>query len=129
MKTVLWKFYFWIVVFLDGMAFVMPQDVMQRRAWETLDMGFLATAFFGLFGFCWGRPLLGRVFWQVFLACFVGWTCFYMYFLTPLSALAVQADHLKISVRLLATVGLVPHLPLLVALYLYAFRRQDLWRI
>lgn len=130
MKTMVWKFYFWVVFSLDMISFVTPLGVSeQRRVWETLDMGFLLIGFIGLFGFCWDKQMFGRLFWQIFLPCFLTWICFYLYILTPLPSVAAQAVRFRFPVHVITSVALVPHIPLIIGLYLYAFKRPEFWRI
>jgi hypothetical protein len=120
----LWKFYFWLVLALDMTAFVMPQ---QRRVWETVDMGMFLLALFGLFGFCWGKRMLSRLFWQVFLVCLLLWIGCYAFVLAPIPAVASQAGSMKLPVQLLSSLAIVPHIPLIAALYLYSFRSAEIW--
>jgi hypothetical protein len=125
MKTMLWKFYFWVVLALDMTAFIMPQE---RRIWETFDMGFFLVALIGLFGFCWGKQMVGRVFWQIFFVGLLSWIGCYVFILTPVSSVISQADSLKLPSRVLSSLAIIPHIPLIAALYLYSFRRSDIWQ-
>jgi hypothetical protein len=124
MKTMLWKFYFWVILALDMIAFVMPQ---QRRVWETVDMGVFLLALFGLFGFCWSKQMLSRLFWRISLVCLLAWIGWYAFVLAPVPAVASQAAGMKLPSRLLTGLAIVPHIPLVVALYLYAFRSAEVW--
>jgi hypothetical protein len=81
MKTMLWKFYFLVILSLDMIAFSMPR---QRRLLETIDMGIFLIALFGLLGYCWSKQLLIRLFWWVFLACLLVWIGFYTFVLRPI---------------------------------------------
>jgi hypothetical protein len=42
---------------------------------------------------------------------------------------AAQAVRLRFPVRVLSSMALVPHIPLIIGLYLYAFRRPEFWRV
>jgi hypothetical protein len=129
MKTMLWKFYFWVVLTLDLIAFVTPLSLQQgRRVWETVDMGVFLLALVGLFGFCWGKKMLSPLFWQVFLACFLLWMGWYVFAVAPLPHVSSRANSLHVPSQLISSLAIVPHLPLIVALYLYSYKSAELWR-
>jgi hypothetical protein len=129
MKPMFWKFYFWVVLSLDLIAFVTPLGLQQdRRVWETIDMGVFLLAFIGLFGFCWGKQMLSRLFWQVFLVCLLLWIGCYVFAVPAMPLIASRASSLHVPSQLISSLAIVPHLPLIVALYLYSFKSDDLWR-
>jgi hypothetical protein len=126
MKTLLWKAYFWIIVFLDMISFVVSMD---RRLWEMAEMGFFLVALIGLFGYCWERQILNRIFWQVFSVVFLCWLAVY-FFVIPRLPMQDAAGNLPIAtVAGLIAVTIVMHLPLVTGVFLYAFRRGDIWEI
>jgi hypothetical protein len=124
MKTMLWKFYFWVVLALDIMSFVMPQ---QRRPWEDVDMGLFLVALLGLFGYCWARRIMSRLFWQIFLCCFLIWIGCYAFVIEPLPSVVAQAVRFGMNSRIIIALGILPYAPLIVALYLYSFGKTDVW--
>ena len=125
MKKTLWHIYFWGIVALDIIGFVLPQS---RRIFETIDTAIVLVALMGLFGFCFEKKMLSRLFWQIFFAGFVIWVSVYYFILPPLPAVTEHAMHLRMPVRIVTTFGLLPHIPLFVALYLYAIRRSSIWQ-
>jgi hypothetical protein len=124
MKTELWKFYFWVICALDMIAFAMPQ---QRRVWETIDTGVFLVALFGLFGYCWSKQIFTRLFWRIFLVCLFCWIGCYIFVLAPMPAVASQAGKMKLPPQVLGSLAVVPHIPLIVALYLYCFGKAEIW--
>lgn len=121
----LWKFYFWFVLALDLRAFIWPSS---RRVWETIDTVFFVCALFGLFGYCWEKTMVARVFWQVFLFVFLAWIAFYIAIPAPMPSVLEFAARLRLPSQLVSAFSVVPYLPLIAALYLYAFKRPELWQ-
>jgi len=124
MKTLLWKYYFWAVLALDLVSFIMPYE---RRVWEMVDMGFFLVALAGLFGFCWKKQLVARLFWRIFFAAFLCWIPVYFFVFPPAS---VQADIGKaspVAVFALAAVTIALHVPMFAGLFLYGFGRGEIW--
>jgi hypothetical protein len=131
MKTLLWKYYFWAVLTLDVISFVMP---FERRIWEMAEIGFFLVALLGLFGYCWEKQMVSRLFWQIFFAAFLCWIPLYFFILpryfSILPPATVQAGLGKtplLTLFTLAAVTVLVHVPLFAALFLYAFRRGDIW--
>jgi hypothetical protein len=131
MKTLLWKYYFWAVLALDVISFVMP---LERRVWEMAEIGFFLVALLGLFGYCWKKQMLNRLFWQVFFVAFLCWIPLYFivlprYFniLPPLPSQTGLGKTSPAMIFTLAAVTIMVHVPLFAALFLYAFKRGDIW--
>jgi hypothetical protein len=124
MKTFLWKYYFWVVLALDVISFVMP---LERRVWEMVEIGFFLVALLGLFGFCWERQLLTRLFWQIFFVAFLCWIPMYFFVLPPVSIQAGLGKTSTATAFMLAAVTVGVHIPLFAALFMYGFKRGDIW--
>jgi hypothetical protein len=120
MKLTAWKFYFWIILAFDMISFVLPFD---RREWEIVETCFFVVALCGLFGFCWKRRIIGRLFWQVFFAAFLCWLLIYF---TLGRSQAMQTSLGSVPAPTLVVVAIVAaalHAPMVAGLFLYAFRR------
>jgi hypothetical protein len=124
MKTLLWKYYFWAVVALDVVSFVMP---LERRVWEMVEIGFFLVALAGLFGYCWEKQLVSRLFWRIFFAVFCCWIPLYFFVLPPTAMQAGLGKTPQVTVFMLAAVTVAVHVPLFAALFLYGFKRSDIW--
>jgi hypothetical protein len=124
MKTLLWKYYFWAVLTLDVMSFVMP---LERRVWEMVEMGFFLVALAGLFGYCWEKQILNRLFWQIFFGAFLCWIPLYFFILPPIPIQSSLGKTPPLTVFTLAVVTVAVHVPLFAALFMYAFKRGDIW--
>jgi hypothetical protein len=119
-----WKFYFWFMLALDMAAFIWPTA---RRPWETIEPVFFVSALIGLFGFCWQKATISRLFWQVFLFVFLVWMAAYIFIAAPLPSVLDLSGRTHLPVRLVSSFAIIPYAPLIVALYLYAFKRPDIW--
>ena len=80
----------------------------------------------GLFGFCWEREIFSRLFWKCFIPVLIIWKILYGYFIPELDKIAqINPPQWYESTDLAITWCL--NILWLIALYLYAFRRQELW--
>jgi hypothetical protein len=125
MKALVWKYYFWVILAFDMVSFVLPFD---RRVWEIVETAFFFVALVGLFGFCWKRRIIARVFWQVFFAAFMCWILVYF---TIIRSQAMPASLASIPTPTLIMFAIVVgalHVPLAAGLYLYAFKK-GIWEI
>ncbi len=124
MRSAVWKFYFWMILALDMVSFVMPLD---RRAWEFIETGLFLVALCGLFGYCWERRIVARLFWQVFLVVFLGWLLVYFFIIPSPVRQASTAGLAEPTIIALVAVTALLHVPLVWALFAYGFRRGDIW--
>lgn len=100
---------------------------LERRVWELVETGFFLVALCGLFGFCWERRILSRSFWQLFVVAFLGWLTFY-FCIRPPQGMQLSLEKIPVfTFAALAAVTALLHVPLVSALFLYAFRRADIW--
>jgi hypothetical protein len=125
MTPLFWKTYFWLITMIDILSFVWPQE---RRIYETVDSGFILLAFIGLFGFAWSRQLFNRLFWQLFLIFMVLWFLVYLFFIPPVTSVINQAASIKMPLFVMGILAMLPHVPLLIALYFYAFGDKAIWK-
>jgi hypothetical protein len=124
MKEIIWKFYFWALLTADMISFIVP---LNRRIWEMLEMCFFLIAIAGLFGYCWKKQIFARIFWQIFFTVFLCWIIFYYFFL-PHMPLGPGLEKTPFTVFFgIAALVIGLHLPLIAALFLYAFKRKDIW--
>lgn len=117
-----WKIYFWFILIFSAVAYLAQGS---PSAWELIDLISFGVAIIGLFGFCWQKKLLGELFWRVFPVAFLVWNVFYQYFLPRLQD---PPDLVELPQPIVATIELIPFVPLIVALYLYGFKRTQLWK-
>jgi len=121
MKPLAWKFYFWVILAFDMVSFVIPYE---RRIWEIAETGFFVVALCGLFGFCWERKIIAKLFWQLFFAAFLCWILVYFTFGR---SQAIQSSLSAVPLPTLVIVIIavvVLHVPLFWGLFLYAFKSK-----
>jgi len=118
-----WKIYFWILVVL--LAFYHP-SVGFPRIWEVLNLVIDVIAIVGLYGFCWEKRILARLFWRGFLPICMIWTVLYQHFIPDIQKVYVAPypGWFELADRIFS---LLMAILLFVALYLYAFKRSKLW--
>lgn len=118
-----WKIYFFVLVVL--LAFY-HSSVRFPRIWEVLNLVIDVIALIGLFGFCWEKKIFKRLFWKTFLPICIIWSVLYQLFIPDIQKVYVApylgwfelADRIfSLSINIL----------LFIALYLYGFRRTELW--
>jgi len=95
------------------------------RVWEFLDLVIFAASMAGLYAFAWNRRMLSAEFWKSFFISFVIWNIYYLYFV-PLPEKVSEATDMSQAVHV--TVNSIPFIPLYIALYRYAFRRDFIWK-
>lgn len=115
-----WKIYFWFLLIL-----VLPGYLQVfSRPWQIIEFISFIMAMIGLFAFSWRKKMLTQIFWRVFLPLYTIWHLSCQYFLympqtTPYPSLG------GLSQIILA---IIIWLPLVIALYLYGFKRAELWK-
>ncbi len=124
MKKTIWKIYFWFLIICT-----VPTYLWQgfSRYWEVIDAVLMFVAMVGLFAFCWQKRWLSSTFWKIFFGGYVLWNIFQQYIL-PLPQVVqqtVEKDMGGVSQPILATFNLLIFIPLLIALYLYAFKNTE----
>lgn len=118
-----WKIYFGILVII--LALYHP-SVGFPRIWEFIDLIHNIIAIVGLFGFCWERKIFTRLFWRIFLIVCIIWILLYQYYIPEIQRVYVAPapQWFGLFDRVFS---LVMNILLLVALFLYGFRRSELW--
>ena len=118
-----WKIYFWISIVL--LMFYYP-TVGLSRIWEIINLLIDVLATIGLFGFCWEKKLFTKLFWRVFLPVCIIWAVVYGYFIPEPQVVYLAPDPKWFqSVDKIFSAGW--NILCFVALFLYAFRRPELW--
>ena len=120
-RIIIWKIYFWAIVFLSGISYV---TVGFGRIWEFVDLVIFVVAFLGLYGFCWQQQVISRSFWRAFFPAQLIWNIYYLYFL-PLPVTVVE--DVDMSRFLFGTVNFIPYIPLMMALFLYTYFKDEIW--
>ena len=118
---VYWKIYFWVIVILSGYSYIV---IGFGRIWEFVDICIFATAFMGLYGFAWQKQVLSRSFWRAFFPAQIIWNIYYLYFMSLPESVAEEAD---MSRLLFGTINLLPYIPLMIALFLYTYFKDEIW--
>jgi len=92
------------------------------RIWEIVDIAFSIFSLFGLFSFAWRRAARVKM-WKAFFFIVMVWTFTYQFIIPmPLEAAKLAGNT---SQLLLASINILPFLPMLWALYRLGFRTMD----
>lgn len=119
-----WKIYFIFVLILSLPSY-MSYGTM--RAWDIIDFIVFIPSIAGLFGFCWSKRLLNQQFWKSFFIVCIVWNIYYQYFV-PMPQVMDEFLNKGMSQSLLATITWIPFIPMVIALYLYGFKKEKLWK-
>jgi len=120
MKKTLWKIYFWLLLITT-----VPTYLWQgfSRIWEVIDAIAMLVAMLGLLAFCWQKRLLSVIFWRIFFIIYIIWNIFQQYILPwPQTVQEAMGD---LSQSVAATINIITFIPLMIALYLYAFKNAE----
>ena len=120
--NVLWKIYFWFLLLPAIPTFLW---VGFSRLWEVIDLIVVTISTVGLFGFCWRKKIITRLFWKFYFLVPLIWQFIYQ-FIIPLHPKAQGITNAPAQV-VGNTIGLALLGPLFYALYLYGFKRNELW--
>lgn len=119
----LWKVYFWVMIIILA---IYHASVGLPRVWEVIDLAHSIIVIIGLFGFCWERKIFTRLFWRVFLAVTIIWMLLYQYYIPEVQTVHVAPTPEWFSI-FDKVFSLAINILLLVALFLYGFKRSGLW--
>jgi len=120
-----WKCYFFIAIAFGGaaiwaaIAYSEPPHVA-----ESADVASWVLSLVGVFGFAFSRPILVPLLWKIWVAVAFIWDIgriVYDYAIEP----EIPEAWLVVSVVLLVGLLIIPQY---IALYLYGFRSDDLWK-
>jgi hypothetical protein len=118
----MWKAYFVIILILSIILYVWQG---LPRFYEFIDVVIFAFALIGLYGYAWGKGILSQGYWKVFFFIMIIWNIVYHYFI-PVPAKVAETLQGQ-SQAYSATIGLIIFIPLIIAIYLYGYKRDDLW--
>jgi hypothetical protein len=82
----------------------------------------------GLFAFSWQKKMFTQLFWKTYLPTYMIWNMFYQYFL-PRPKKVSEVDLGGLAQSMTATITWIIFIPLIIALYLYGFKRAELWKV
>lgn len=118
----MWKVYFVIITIISGASFLW---LGIPRIYEAIDILIRGVSLLGLFGYAWEYGFIGKGFWKIFFFVMIIWNIVYDYFI-PLPEKVAESLQRQ-SPSSAATTGLIFFIPLIVAIFLYAYNRDDLW--
>ncbi|MBI5555315.1 MAG: hypothetical protein HY920_05640 [Elusimicrobia bacterium] len=119
-----WKLYFLFIMIVA----IKSYSLEEFRIWEIIDVDFFVLAMIAYFGFCWGKRIFTRSFWKIFFLLYLLWCVYYQYFI-PMPEMPMNLSKaLEEPQYIIATETLTFYIPVIVALYLYAFRRNKIWQ-
>lgn len=118
----MWKVYFVIIMVLSVVGYLMTGI---PRFYEMIDLIIFAFAAVGLFGYAWEKGFISQGFWKVFFFVMIVWNIYYHYFIPLPENVAEMLE--RQSQAFAATMGLIFFIPLIVAIFLYGYKRDDLW--
>ena len=122
-----WKIYFYILIALYVPSYFYNFTIGLNRFWEFLDISVTAFCLVGLFGFSWKKGIFSQQFWQSLFWGSIGWFIIYHYFM-PIPLQALEHFPPNLSQKVLATIEFIPLVPFYIALFIYAFKRSELWK-
>lgn len=118
-----WKIYFWFMIVFSVFAYL-GQGF--SRHWEIIDAMIFTLSAVGLYAFCWGKRIGTHVFWKVFFFVQIVWNGYYQFFIPMVPSAKEAIGSMPQSSA--AILNIVLFLPLLIAIFLYAFKRSDIWQ-
>lgn len=131
-----WKIYFWSLLVLNIFLFAFVLGWFPWRSYVVrstviwMDIPVSAVSFVGIFGLAYRRRFGTRFFWRLWLPLLLVWDTGYrfgVFDLTP-ATLGEIVNPERVLLGALRTVSSLPLLlPAYIALYLYGFRRDQLW--
>jgi hypothetical protein len=123
--TLHWKVY---AVVMGLLSFASYYVTGLPRIWELIDFLVFLLMYAGLISFAWDQPLFHRRFWQVSFPVMVLWNVVYM-FVIPAPEPPEVADMDQFALAVLSAIIVVfIYIPWFVALYRYAYKREDIWK-
>jgi hypothetical protein len=124
--TLHWKIY---AVLIGLLSFWGYFDTGLSRIWDLIDYLVFLIMYAGLVSFSWNKVLFQRRFWQLFFPVSVLWNIAYMFFIPGPSPEDVQGSSQLAAASIVSLIFvLLISLPTFIALFLYAYKRDDLWK-
>jgi len=118
-----WKIYF-LILALAPIIIYRGQDY--TRIFDVVDLIIYVAALVGLFGFAWKKKIASVSFWKVYFPIYVIWNIYFQYFI-PFPRGVYKGDIGDKVHAAIGTYNLLFLIPLLMALYFYAFKKADIW--
>ena len=124
-KMLWWKIFFWLLVMLEGAAFIAIFLGDDSLAWDdTCEMVIYVFVIAGVFGFAYQRALFSELFWRCLIPLAALWDIF---LIGKAVAEEWHQEYFFVGVVIIAAVfGPVMFFQYL-ALYKYAFQSPQLW--
>ncbi len=125
-RSIWWKLYFALVVLLQllTIAVVLPETSLGPI--ETIDLPASMISLLGMWAFAFQRQLGRARFWQIWFPVIVTWDMVILFYFVPQGlAYALSGSDPTTATENLFSLALGA--PLYAALYLYAFRSNDMW--
>ncbi len=124
--TLHWKVYAVVIGLLSFWGYF---DTGFPRIWDLIDYLVFLIMYAGLVSFSWNQVLFHRRFWQLFFPVMVLWNIAYMFFISGPSPQDVEGSSQFVAVNIVSVIFvLLISLPMFIALFLYAYKRYDLWK-
>jgi hypothetical protein len=107
---VFWKIYFFFIVLLSVPLYL--GGASGQSVEFAIDLAFFVVLMVGFCGFAWRKKIANSLFWKLFFPVCVIWNLGHAYYTFD---------------GVFTVVVTAIYLPTLIALFLYAFRSEDLW--
>jgi len=120
-----WKIYFVILLLISVPSYVFLEN---RRIWDIIDILIFLPSIVGLAGFCWSKKIRNQKEWKIFFIAYLVWNISYAYII-PLPQSVIDQVGMNISQSIIASISLVPYIPLTIAIYFYSFKKDNLWSL
>ena len=120
MKEKFWKAYFYFMIIL--FILLSWRTVANLTVFTWIDMALSLVTLVALYGFSFNKKILIRLFWQIsFFVCVISEIC-------GLTISIIENIKSSIIITIIAfTLVLAIILPIYIAMFLYGFRRENLW--
>lgn len=122
----LWKVYFTLMVILTFVS----ADTFSTRISDVIGLIVAVPAFIAMYGFCFRTAILKKEFWRVYFVICIFWNYIHMFVVgvgTELPDGSIQIlDKNNYPVLIVSFIFLIP---LILILYRYAFREEELWKL
>lgn len=123
-----WKSYFWVISILMTLHHLAVYDLAGgfSRIWEVANITVDIVSMIGLFGFCWEKRIFYQLFWRIFLPVCIIWCVIYTNFIPELQEIAeITTPQIFDTFDMVFSHAIF--ILLIIALFLYAFKRRYIW--
>ena len=120
----LWKIYAWFLAFLLAVGYgVLIWEGIEVR--DIVDMLISLVALIGVFGYAYKRKIISEDLWRVWFFVIIGWDIFYNLVLEDFTEFS---EFTTIEISIVIIIMLILIIPEYIALFLYGFRSEALWK-